>query len=110
MSNIDAVNALITAVNFDRFAEIEARHAPSATFWSFRGPTLQDSLGIADWHREFLRDYADCNYADLEYVSDESTVAVRATLEAKGYDWRAFTQRVVDVYRLEHEAVVERRL
>ena len=68
MSNIDAVNALITAINFDRFAEIEARHHPDAVFYSFRGPTLRDSVAIADWHREFLRDYADCNYVELEYI------------------------------------------
>src|SRR5882762_7452175 len=66
MSNIDAVNALITAINFDRFAEIESLHQPDAVFWSFRGPTLHDSVSIADWHREFLRDYADCSYTELE--------------------------------------------
>ena len=60
MSNIDAVNALLTAIHFDRFSEIEARHQPDVTFWSFRGPTLRDSVSVADWHRTFLRDYADC--------------------------------------------------
>jgi len=63
MSNIDAVNALITAINFDRFAEIEARHNPDVTFSSFRGPTVTSSVGVEDWQRTFLRDYADCNYA-----------------------------------------------
>jgi ketosteroid isomerase-like protein len=110
MSNIDAVNALLTAINFDRFAEIEAHHAPDVTFWSFRGPTLRSSVDVADWHREFLRDYADCNYGDLEYIEDGDTVVVRATIEAKGYDWRLFTQRVVEVFRMAEGEVVERRL
>ena len=111
MSNIPAVNALITAINFDRFAEIEARHAPDAVFNSFRGPTLRSSVSIADWHREFLRDYADCNYTELEYIEQGATVAVRATIEAKGYDWRPFTQRVVEVFELDDDGqIVERRL
>ncbi len=113
MSHIDAVNALITAINFDRFAEIEARHRPDALFQSFRGPTLRDAVSIADWHREFLRDYQDCNYAELEYIEDGNTVAVRATIEAKGYDWRPFTQRVVEVFEFDGEAeeeVARRRL
>ncbi len=111
MSNIPAVNALITAINFDRFSEIEAHHRPDAVFWSFRGPTLHDSVSIADWHREFLKDYADCNYAELEYIEQDNVVAVRATIEAKGYDWRPFTQRVVEVFEFdENGEVVERRL
>jgi hypothetical protein len=111
MSNIPAVNALITAINFDRFAEIEAHHAHGAIFQSFRGPTLRDSVGIADWHREFLRDYADCNYAELEYIEQENIVAVRATIEAKAYDWRPFTQRIVEVFEFnDHGEVEQRRL
>jgi ketosteroid isomerase-like protein len=110
MSNIESVNALLTAINFDRFAEIEARHQPDAVFTSFRGPTLHDSVGVADWHRLFLRDYADCNYSELEYVEDGDTVCVRATIEAKGYDWRPFTQRVLEVFRMEDGAIAERRL
>lgn len=111
MSNIDAVNALLTAIHFDRYAEIEARHAPDAVFMSFRGPTLRDSVAIADWHREFLRDYADCNYTELEYIESGNTVALRATIEAKGYDWRAFTQRVVEVFDFDETgAIVSRRL
>ena len=98
MSNIDSVNALLTAIHFDRFAEIEARHAPDALFQSFRGPTLRDSVSISDWHRGFLKDYADCNYTELEYIESGDVVAVRATLAAKGYDFRAFTQRVVEVF------------
>lgn len=112
MSNIDAVNALLTAIHFDRFAEIEARHAPDAVFHSFRGPTLRDSVSIADWHRGFLKDYADCNYTDLEYIESGNVVAVRATLTAKGYDWRAFTQRVVEVFEFagDGEPIVSRHL
>ena len=110
MSNIDTVNALITAINFDRFDEIEAHHAPDVLFTSFRGPVLRGSVAVADWHREFLRDYADCNYTDLEYIEEGDTVVVRATIEAKGYDWRAFTQRVVEVFRFEQGEIIERRL
>ncbi len=111
MSNIPAVNALITAINFDRFAEIEAHHRSDAVFWSFRGPTLHDSISIADWHREFLKDYADCNYTDLEYIEEGNVVAVRATIEAKGYDWRPFTQRVIEVFEFDDDGeIVGRRL
>ena len=110
MSNIDAVNGLLTAINFDRFHEIEARHAPGAIFDSFRGPILRSSVAIADWHREFLKDYADCNYGGLEYIEDGDAVVVRATIEAKGYDWRQFSQRVVEVFRVDAEEVTERRL
>jgi hypothetical protein len=110
MSNVDTVNALITAINFDRFAEIEALHSPGVYFTSFRGPTLHNSVAVADWHRGFLRDYADCNYTNLEYIEDGDLVAVRATIEAKGYDWRAFTQRVVEVFRFDEGEIVERRL
>lgn len=112
MSNIDAVNALLTAIHFDRYAEIEARHAPDAVFMSFRGPTLRDSVSIADWQRTFLREYADCIYTSLDYVESGNTVAVRATLEAKGYDWRAFTQRVVEVFEFDGDGgpIVARRL
>ncbi|MCC6383156.1 MAG: nuclear transport factor 2 family protein [Dehalococcoidia bacterium] len=108
--NLDAVNALITAINFDRFAEIEAWHAPDVLFTSFRGPILHDSVAVADWQRTFLREYADCSYGELEYVEEGDTVVVRATIEAKGYDWRPFTQRVVEVFRMADEAVAERRL
>lgn len=111
MSNIDAVNALISAINLDRFAEIEARHAPDVTFWSFRGPTLHNSVAVHDWHTRFLRDYADCNYSDFEYIEQDNTVAVRATIYAKGYDWRPFTQRVIEVFKMDDEGLVaERRL
>lgn len=111
MSNIEAVNALITAINFDKFAEIEAHHAPGATFVSFRGPTCLDSIAIGDWHREFLEAYADCNYQETEYIEQGDTVVTRATITAKGTDWREFSQRVVEIFRLdEDEEVIERRL
>lgn len=111
MSNIPAVNSLITAINFDRFAEIEAHHRQDAVFQSFRGPTLRDSVGIADWHREFLRDYADCNYAELEYIEEGVSVAVRGTIEAKAYDWRPFTQRIIEVFTFDDASeVAQRRL
>lgn len=110
MSNIESVNALLTAINFDRFADIAARHQADAVFSSFRGPTLNGSVRVADWHRTFLRDYADCNYSEIEYVEDGETVCVRATIEAKGYDWRPFTQRVLEVFRMEEGEVAERHL
>ncbi len=110
MSNIEAANALLTAINFDRFAEIEARHAPDVRFFSFLGPDLTSSVDVADWHRQFLRDYADCNYAEVEEIEDGNTVVARATIEAKGYDWRPFTQRVVEVLQFEEGLVTERRL
>lgn len=109
MSNIDLVNAFITAVHLDRFAEIEARHSPVATFHPFLGPDLHDSVAIADWHRNFLRDYADCTYTEIEYLEQGDTVAIRATLEAKGYDWRRFTQDILEVFRFEDELIAERR-
>lgn len=110
MSNIEAVNELITAINFDRFAEIEARHNPDVLFTSFRGPILHSSVAVEDWHTTFLRDYADCNYTDLEYLERGESVAVRATIEAKGYDWRAFTQRVVEVFDFLQGGISERRM
>lgn len=110
MTNIDAVDALIAAINFDRFDEIGARHRPDATLTSFRGPNLRDSVAITDWQRGFARDYADTTYTDTEYVEDGDVVGVRATLEAKGYDWRPFTQRVIELFRVDGDAIAERRL
>lgn len=110
MSNLDAVNALLTAINFDRFDEIESLHSPDVVFSSFRGPTLHDNVSVEDWHRTFLRDYADCNYANLEYIEGGDNVAVRATIEAKGYDWRPFSQRVVELFTVADGLVSERRL
>ncbi|MBI5947744.1 MAG: nuclear transport factor 2 family protein [Chloroflexi bacterium] len=110
MSNIDAVNALLTAIHFDRFAEIEARHAPDAVFQSFRGPTLRNSVAISDWHKAFLRDYADCTYTEIEYIEEGNTVVVRATIEAKAPDWRPFSQRVVEVFEFSEMGVRRRRL
>jgi hypothetical protein len=109
MSNIDLVTELITAIHFDRFAEIEARHRPAAAFQSFRGPDLHSSVSIADWHREFLRDYADCNYSEVEFIEQKEMVVIRAKLEAKGYDWRQFSQNVIEVFRFEDDLVIERR-
>lgn len=109
MTNIDAVNALLTAINFDRFDEIVALHRPDAVFSSFRGPTLRDAVSIGDWHRTFLRDYADCTYTDIEYIEEGDDVTVRATLEAKGYDWRPFTQRVAEVFTVVDGLIAARR-
>lgn len=110
MSNIDAVKALITAINFDRFAQIEALHQPGVTFWPFCGPKVVGSVGVQDWYTEFLRDYADCTYTEEEFIEDGDVVAVRATLEAKGYNWRPFTQRVLDICRMEGGKVADRRI
>lgn len=109
MTNIDAVNALLTAINLDRFDEITALHRPDAVFSSFRGPTLRDAVSIGDWHRTFLRDYADCNYTDVEYLEEGNDVVVRATIEAKGYDWRPFTQRVVEVFTVAGNLITRRK-
>lgn len=110
MSNIESVSALLTAINFDRFEEIQARHHPDVVFTSFRGPTVHGNVEVADWHREFLRDYADCSYIDVEFIESGDTVCARATIEAKGYDWRRFEQRVIEVFRFEEGLVLERRL
>ena len=110
MSNVDAAHALLTAINFDRFEEIEARHHPGVLFHSFRGPILRDSISVGDWHRNFARDWADCSYEDIEDIDAGDVVVSRATIHAKGYDWRAFTQRVVEVMRFVEGEVVERRL
>lgn len=110
MSNIDAVNALFTDIHFHRFTEIQDRHNPDATFHSFRGPILRDSVSIGDWHRDFLKDYADCEYGELEYIESGDVIAARATLSAKGYDWREATQRVVEVFSFAAGGIQERRL
>ena len=110
MSNTDAVKALIAAINFDQFSRIEALHDPDVTFWPFAGPAVLGSVSVQDWYREFLRDYADCTYTDEEYIEDGDVVAVRATLEAKGYDWRPFTQRVLDICEMRDGMVASRRL
>ena len=110
MSNIDAANALFTAISYNRFDEIGARHAPNVRFSSFIGPHLTGSVAVQDWHRTFRRDYADCTYTEIEAIEEGNTVCARATLEAKGYDWRPFTQRVVDVLHFSDGLVSERQL
>jgi ketosteroid isomerase-like protein len=110
MSNVDAAHALLTAINFDRFAEIQARHHPAVTFHSFRGPVLRDSVSVGDWQRAFARDWADCSYEDIEDIDAGDVVVTRSTISAKGYDWRAFTQRVVEVMRFVEGEVLDRRL
>lgn len=110
MSNTDAANALFTAINFDRFSEIAAYHAPDVRFTSFLGPNLYSSTAVEEWHRTFLRDWADCNYTEAEYIDDGDVLCARATLEAKGYDYRPFTQRVVEVLHFRNELVQERHL
>ena len=67
-------------------------------------------MAVEDWHTTFLRDYADCNYTDLEYIEEGESVAMRATIEAKGYDWRPFTQRVIEVFDFVEGGVAERRM
>ena len=107
----DAAAALVAAINFDRFDDIQALHAPGVVFHSFRGPMLRDGVAVRDWHHELLQRYADCAYTDVETVADGEAVALRATIEAKGYDWRAFTQRVLDVARLDGDGLIaDRRL
>lgn len=111
MTHLEAVQELIEAIDYDRFTEIEALHAPGATFHSFRGPILHDAISIGDWHREFNRNYADLTYTENELIEDGDTVAVRTTFDAKGYDFRRFSQRALDVFELDSDdLVVHRRL
>ena len=110
MPNSDVVEALVTAINYDRFDEIQALHHPGVVFHSFRSPMLRDSVAVRDFHRELLQRYADCTYTDAESVEDGGVTALRATIEAKGYDWRAFQQRVLDIVRVEDDLIVDRRL
>lgn len=110
MSNVEVVQELVEAINDDRFAAIEALHNPDVTFVSFRGPILHDSAAVMDWHREFAERYADLTYGELEFLEEGDVVALRATLEAKGYDWRLFTQRVVEVFRFADGGIQERRM
>ncbi|MYK26695.1 MAG: nuclear transport factor 2 family protein, partial [Dehalococcoidia bacterium] len=110
MPTSDVVEALVTAINYDRFEDIQALHAPGVVFHSFRSPMLRDSVAVRDFHHELLERYADCTYTEVEAVEDGGAVAVRATIEAKGYDWRAFQQRVLDVSRVEDDLIVDRRL
>ncbi|MCS7294836.1 MAG: nuclear transport factor 2 family protein [Chloroflexota bacterium] len=110
MSNIEVVQELVEAINYDRFAAIEALHNPDVTFYSFRGPILHDSVSVMDWHREFAQRYADLTYTELEFIEEGDIVALRATLEAKGYDWRPFTQRVAEVFRIVDGGIQERRM
>lgn len=109
MSHIDAVNELIDAINRDRFDLIEAMHNDDVNFHSFRGPILNDAVAVGDWHRLFHRNYADLTYTENEFLEENDTVAVRTTLDAKGYDWRRFTQRAVDVIELSEDGGVRRR-
>ncbi|MBH77192.1 MAG: hypothetical protein CL897_03045 [Dehalococcoidia bacterium] len=110
MPNSDVVEALVTAINYDRFDEIQSLHHPGVVFHSFRSPMLRDSVAVRDFHHELLQRYADCTYTEVEVVEDGGLIALRATIEAKGYDWRAFQQRVLDVVRIEDGLIVDRRL
>ena len=110
MPNSDVVEALVTAINYDRFDQIQALHHPGVVFHSFRSPMLRDSVAVRDFHHELLERYADCTYTEVESAADGDAVATRATIEAKGYDWRAFKQRVLDIVRVEDDLIVDRRL
>lgn len=111
MSNIDAAQALLRAINYDDFDAIFAAHHPAVSFQSFRGPNLRDSFAVREWQRDFQENYADCTYTEIEAVEEGQTVAIRAVIDAKGYDWREFTQNVVEVMEFDdHGLVVRRRL
>ncbi len=109
MSHIDAVNELIDAINRDRFDLIEAIHNDDVNFHSFRGPILNDAVAVGDWHRLFHNNYADLTYTENEFVEEGDKIAVRTTFDAKGYDWRRFSQRAVDVFDLTEDGGVSRR-
>ncbi len=106
----DVVEALVTAINYDRFDDIQTLHHPGVVFHSFRSPMLRDSMAVRDFHHELLQRYADCAYTGAEAIEDGDTVALRATITAKGYDWRAFEQRVLDIFSVEEGLIVSRRL
>lgn len=110
MANSESATALLTAINFDRFDEIAARHTPDVEFRSFRGPALSNSIAVGDWHRDFLEQYADCSYEDVESFEDGDTVCVTAKIAAKGYDWRPFSQPALEVMDFRDERVASRRL
>lgn len=109
MSHRQAAEALIRAINYDDFEAIMAAHHPTVLFHSFRGPILRDSYSVAEWHRDFLERYADCTYTEPEYIEDGDTVAVRAVVHAKGYDWREFEQNIVEVLEFDEPGLVVRR-
>ena len=102
--------ALVDAINHDRFDRIQALHHPGVVFHSFRSPLLRDSVAVRDFHRELLERYADCSYTEAEAIEDGDAIALRATITAKGYDWRAFRQRILDIFRVEDGLIVARRL
>jgi hypothetical protein len=109
MSHRIAAESLVRAINYDDFDAIMAAHHPEVSFQSFRGPNLRDSFAVGEWHREFLEQYADCTYTAPEYIEDSDSVAVRAVITAKGYDWREFEQNVVDVIEFDSAGLVVRR-
>jgi hypothetical protein len=110
MANSESATALLTAINFDRFDEITTRHTPDVQFRSFRGPALSDSIAVRDWHRDFVEQYADCSYEDVESFDDGDVVCLTADIQAKGYDWRPFSQHALEVMSFRDDRVESRRM
>ena len=109
MTYSEAALDFIDAINYDRFAAIEAAHNADAVFHSFRGPILHSNVAIEEWHREFLRNYADCTYNNVELIEEDNQVVACAIIEAKGYDFRRFFQRIVDVFEFDDEEFIDAR-
>jgi hypothetical protein len=82
MSNIDTVNELLTAINST--ASTRSRRTTRRTSSPLVPRADPPRLGVRRrLASRILRDYADCNYTDLEYIEDGDHVAVRATIEAR---------------------------
>ena len=106
---ISAVEQLASAINFDRFDDIQSLHAPGVRFHSFRGPNLSDNISVRDWQAELLERYADCTYTEEEVISSGDTAALRTTILGKGYDWRQFSQRALDIIRVDEDGRINLR-
>ncbi|MFQ5381888.1 MAG: nuclear transport factor 2 family protein [Dehalococcoidia bacterium] len=110
MSNTETIEALVSAIEHDRFREIAELHRPGAVFHTFRGPTVSGGTAAGGWYAAFLRDYADCSYSDRALLEQGDVAALAATLGAKGVDWRAFDQRVLEFFEFEEGLVAARRI
>ena len=110
MSTSGTVDALISAIERERFRDIAELHQAGAALHTFRGPTAWGGVAIGEWYGRFLRDYADCSYTERSLVEDGEVAALRATIEAKGYDWRVFEQHVLEFVEFEEGLISARRI
>ncbi len=107
--SVSTAKQLVDAINFDRFDDIQKLHASGVTFHSFRGPTLKDNIAVRDWQTELLERYADCTYTEEEIVDDSDIAALRTTIVGKGYDWRQFAQRALDIIQVDDDGRINTR-